>query len=71
MPTPRDRRPPQPPPEPPEPWEKRPSPRRLEYVRREIRRRLDLLNAHEHGPAQQKAPDLTAGGSAWGDDAED
>ncbi|WP_156400578.1 hypothetical protein [Caulobacter sp. Root655] len=68
MPKSRDRRPPQ---EPPEPWEKRPSPRRREYVLREIRRRLDLLYPHEHGHAQQKAPDLAARGSAWSDEVED
>jgi hypothetical protein len=71
MPAPRDRRPPQPPPEPPESWEKRPSPRRREYVLREIRRRLALLDPHEHGHDPKKAPDLAAGGSAWSDDAED
>ena len=71
MPKPRDRRPPQPPNEPLGPREERPSPRMRAYVVREIRRRLKLLDLHEHGSAQQKAPDLSTGGSAWNDECND
>ena len=71
MPKPRDRRPRQPPPGPPEPRDKRPSPRNRAYVIGEIRRRLKLLDLHEHGSAQQKAPDLSTGGTAWSDECND
>ncbi len=70
MPKPRDRRPPRPPPEPPTPKEAWGSPRRREYLYQEIERRLAALQARQDA-AQQKAPDLAAGGSAWSDESED
>lgn len=67
MPKPRTRRPSRPEPEPPEP---RGTPRKREYLYREIERRLSALQARLDA-AQQKAPGLAAGGSAWSDEDED
>ena len=61
MPKPRDRRPPRAPPEPPtskEPWG---SPRRREYLYREIEKRLAALQA-ERDHEQQIAPGFGTGG---------
>ena len=68
MPKPRDRRPPRPPPPPPEPWEKRPSPRRREWLYRELARRLAALYARKYGKQEQKAPGLATEGSARPDE---
>jgi hypothetical protein len=61
MPKPRDRRPPRPPPEPPTSKESWGSPRRREYLYREIDKRLAALQA-ERDAQQQEAPGLATGG---------
>ena len=67
---PRDRRPPRPTPPPRPPREAMATPRQREWLYRELNRRLTAL-AERVARAQQKAPGLAAGGSAWNDADED